>query len=120
MIYNALLLAGLHVLGALADSSSDFAFYQERGPHEIAHTDRDRHTEMWYPKDPSEPVHCYVFCVGTGANPIDYQATAEHLASHGVLALYAMQRSLYINTFWIVQCHNYEYNFLLSYNALHK
>lgn len=74
----------MSALGRAVADSEYFSFYQNRGSHEIAHTDHSRSNEMWYPKDPDGPVHCYVFCVGTGAHPGDYAATAEHLASHGM------------------------------------
>lgn len=82
--------------GVYASDFSDFDYYQNRGKYTPAHYTISRGLEhysiVWYPSNVAEPVYCFVFCLGTGALPEDYTATAEHLASHGFAAIYVPMR----------------------------
>ena len=66
---------------ARAGGSSDFAYYQDRGTNNFDSYTISRGLEhyswVWYPTDPQTAVHCFVFCMGTGAIPEDYIATGR-------------------------------------------
>lgn len=91
----------LHLLSLLSVATAavdltDFSYYQNRGSYEIGRytisTGLEHYSWMWYPTNAQESVHCFVFCMGTGAVPEDYAATGEHLASHGFAAIYTPMR----------------------------
>ena len=81
---------------ANGQSLDNFTYYQNRGTYEIGQYTINRGVEhnswMWYPQAAIESVHCFVFCMGTGALPEDYAKTGEHLASHGFAAIYVPMR----------------------------
>ena len=96
MIAAALSLFAICVAITLAADTNDFSYYQDRGQYEVSRLTLSRGFEhyswMWYPTEPKENVHCFVFCMGTTGIPEDYASTGEHLASHGFAAIYVPMR----------------------------
>lgn len=86
----------LSFIATFAADMSNFSYYQNRGSYATEKFTISAGFEnlsmMWYPVKPDAIVHCYVFCLGTGAIPQDYSATAEHIASHGFVAIYVPMR----------------------------
>ena len=92
---------------AAANNNKSWAYFQAAGPFKVKNakllptppkdflpcdklcTNGENCCQMWYPTSVPKGIWLgsYVFCMGTGAYPEEYEQIAQHVASHGFVVL---------------------------------